>query len=485
MGAANGKLSEKKVKKLSAKTGYSSDEIVTWYSGFLSDCPSGKLTKKEFSKVYSGFFPHGDSRAFSEFIFAAFDRNGDGSIEFAEFLEALAITSKGSFQQKLECKFIKLKNINFGTAGNHAQALAYHGRDLGIPVTVCMPKIAPLVKVESCREMGAEVILHGDSFDETRDHAMKISAERDLTYINGFDHPDVIAGQGSVGVEILDDVPDVEYIVVPVGGGGLIAGIAKAVKHLKPDVKIIGVESERCPSWQTRQMLGKHTKCVWSQWGAKNTIADGLAVAEVGCNAYATCNDLLEKVISISEDWISIAILRLLEKEKAVTEGGGAAGVAAIIANALPELRGKKVCTVLCGGNIDASTLTRVIDRGLTAEGRIMRFTVNVQDRPGGMVEMLKIVSDCGASVKEVQHDRMLLTAFVYKVALIATVETRGRENAQQLMKAIKDRYEDAVTFHTISACHYGEPTAAMLSQSADPTQETVSEEDLLVPSSQ
>ncbi|CBY31489.1 unnamed protein product [Oikopleura dioica] len=348
-----------------------------------------------------------------------------------------------------------------------------------------MPKIAPLVKVESCREMGAEVILHGDSFDETRDHAMKISAERDLTYINGFDHPDVIAGQGSVGVEILDDVPDVEYIVVPVGGGGLIAGIAKAVKHLKPDVKIIGVESERCPSWQTRQMLGKHTKCVWSQWGAKNTIADGLAVAEVGCNAYATCNDLLEKVISISEDWISIAILRLLEKEKAVTEGGGAAGVAAIIANALPELRGKKVCTVLCGGNIDASTLTRVIDRGLTAEGRIMRFTVNVQDRPGGMVEMLKIVSDCGASVKEVQHDRMLLTAFVYKVALIATVETRGRENAQQLMKAIKDRYEDAVTFHTISACHYGEPTAAMLSQSADPTQETVSEEDLLVPSSQ
>lgn len=171
-----------------------------------------------------------------------------------------------------------------------------------------------MVKVESCREMGAEVILHGDSFDETRDHAMKISAERDLTYINGFDHPDVIAGQGSVGVEILDDVPDVEYIVVPVGGGGLIAGIAKAVKHLKPDVKIIGVESERCPSWQTRQMLGKHTKCVWSQWGAKNTIADGLAVAEVGCNAYATCNDLLEKVISISEDWVRLQFLK--EKQR-------------------------------------------------------------------------------------------------------------------------------------------------------------------------
>ena len=171
---------------------------------------------------------------------------------------------------------------------------------------------------------------------------MRKSESDGLLYINGFDHPDVIAGQGSLGVEILDEVPDVEYIVVPIGGGGLIAGITAAVKHLKPEVKIIGVESERCPSWQTRRLHGQHTRCVWSQYGAKNTIADGLAVAEVGCNAFATCDHHLEKVISITEDWIAIAILRLLEKEKAVTEGGGAAGVAAIIANALPELKGKK-----------------------------------------------------------------------------------------------------------------------------------------------
>jgi len=345
------------------------------------------------------------------------------------------------------------------SAGNHAQALAYHGRDLGVPVTVCMPEIAPLVKVDSCRDMGAEVILHGNSFDECRDYAMGLSKDRDLLYINGFDHPDIIAGQGSLGVEILEDVPDVDYIIVPVGGGGMIAGITAAVKHLKPSVKIIGVESERCPSWQTRQMLGKHTKCVWSQWGAKNSIADGLAVAEVGCNAFATCDHHLEKVISISEDWIAIAILRLLEKEKAVTEGGGAAGVAAIIANALPELQGKKVCTVLCGGNIDASTLTRTVDRGLIAEGRICRFTVTVSDRPGGMAEMLQIVAEHGGSIKEVQHDRILLTAFVYKVALVCTVETRGVENAKQIRQSMEERYDKDLTWHTVSAALYGDET--------------------------
>jgi len=355
------------------------------------------------------------------------------------------------------------------SAGNHAQALAWHGRDLGVPVTVCMPKIAPQVKVDSCRDMGAEVILHGQSFDECREHAMKLSEERKLVYINGFDHPDIIAGQGSIGVEILEDVPNVEYIIVPIGGGGLIAGICTAVKHLKPDVKIIGVESERCPSWQTRRLLGKHTKCLWSQFGAKNSIADGLAVAEVGSNAFATCDHLLDKVISISEDWIAVAILRLLEKEKAVTEGGGAAGVAAIIANALPELKGKTVATVLCGGNIDASTLTRVIDRGLIAEGRICRFTVVVSDRPGGMAEMLSIIADNGGSIKEVQHDRILLTAFVYKVALICTIETRCDKHATTIHEKLEEKYKKDLTWHTVSAQYYGDPDPELLNQSSDP----------------
>ena len=236
-----------------------------------------------------------------------------------------------------------------------------------------MPKIAPQIKVDNCREMGAEVILHGSviffnfmlfdisgcfrmSFDEARDFAMRLSEERSLLYINGFDHPDIIAGQGrirqeifycifdnffgylptfrifsnficqnvflrifsenkkicrtlsqgSIGVEILEDVPDVDYVVVPIGGGGMIAGITAAIRHLKPDVKVIGVESERCPSWQTRRLLGRHTKCLWSSYGAKNSIADGLAVAEVGCNAFATCDQYLDKVISISEDWVSL-----------------------------------------------------------------------------------------------------------------------------------------------------------------------------------
>merc|ERR1711892_48943 len=347
------------------------------------------------------------------------------------------------------------------SAGNHAQALAWHGRDLGVPVTVIMPRIAPQIKVDNCREMGAEVLLHGMSFDEARDFAMNLAKERQLLYINGFDHPDIIAGQGSIGIEILEDVPDVDYVIVPIGGGGMVAGITAAIKHLKPEVKVIGVESERCPSWQTRRLSDTHTKCMWSAYGAKNSIADGLAVAEVGCNAFATCDHHLEKVISITEDWIAIAILRLLEKEKAVTEGGGAAGVAAIIANALPELKGKKVCTVLCGGNIDASTLTRVIDRGLIAEGRMCRFTVVVTDRPGGMAEMLALIAENGGSIKEVQHDRILLTAFVYKVALVCTIETRSDHHATLIHEKLEERFKKDLTWHTVSAEYYGDQARA------------------------
>ena len=147
--------------------------------------------------------------------------------------------------------------------------MAWHGRDLGVPVTVIMPRIAPQIKVDNCRELGAEVLLHGMSFDEAKDFAMNLAEERKLMYINGFDHPDIIAGQGSIGVEILEDVPDVEYVIVPIGGGGMIAGITAAIKHLKPDVKVIGVESERCPSWQTRRLYGTHTKCMWSAYGAR------------------------------------------------------------------------------------------------------------------------------------------------------------------------------------------------------------------------
>ena len=165
----------------------------------------------------------------------------------------------------------------------------------------------------------------------------------------------------------------------------------------------------------------------------------------------------MDKVISITEDWIAIAILRLLEKEKAVTEGGGAAGVAAIIANALPELKGKKVCTVLCGGNIDASTLTRVIDRGLIAEGRMCRFTVVVTDRPGGMAEMLAIIAENGGSIKEVQHDRILLTAFVYKVALVCTIESRSDQHATMIHEKLQERFKKDLTWHTVSAEYYGD----------------------------
>ena len=223
------------------------------------------------------------------------------------------------------------------SAGNHAQALAYHGGLLNIPVTVVMPIVAPIMKVENCKKYGANVIIHGADIGESRVHALKIVAKKGMMYINGYDHPNILAGQGTMGLEILDQVPDVEAIVVPVGGGGLISGIALAVKTMRPEVMIIGVEPEMCPSFTTAMKQGQaiHTPTFPS-------LADGLTVPTAGVNALATGGHLIDKMVTVSEAWISIAILRLIELEKAVVEGAGATGLAAILAGLLPELKGKK-----------------------------------------------------------------------------------------------------------------------------------------------
>ena len=229
------------------------------------------------------------------------------------------------------------RGVIAASAGNHAQALAYHGGALGIPVTVVMPRVAPIMKVENCKKYGASVIIHGENIGESRTQALKIGAKRGLMYVNGYDHPNILAGQGTMGLEILTQVPDVDAIVIPVGGGGLIAGVAVAVKTLKPDVTIIGVEPEACPSFLTAMKAGK---AVLTPTLA--SLADGLTVPTVGVNALATGAPLIDKIVTVSEAWISIAILRLIELEKAVVEGAGATGLAAVMAGLLPGLRGKK-----------------------------------------------------------------------------------------------------------------------------------------------
>jgi threonine dehydratase len=322
------------------------------------------------------------------------------------------------------------------SAGNHALALAYHGKDLGIPVTVVMPLIAPLMKVSLCRHYGANVIVRGADIGESRMHAMKLGKKQGYIYVNGYDHPHILAGQGTMGLEVCEQVPDLDAVVIPVGGGGLIAGAALAVKSLYPHVKVIGVESEKCASFTASLEAGRpiYTK-------ASSTLADGLAVPLVGVNAFATAAPLIDKMVVVSEEYIALAILRLVELEKAVVEGAGATGLAAVLAGLLPELKGKKVVIPLCGGNIDTTVLGRCLERGLAVDGRLCRFIVTVSDRPGGIAELTKLISSLGVSIKDIFHERAWLKADIFSVQVKCVVETRGQDHATELEQLLRSHY--------------------------------------------
>lgn len=297
------------------------------------------------------------------------------------------------------------------SAGNHALGLSYHGRLLGIPVTVVMPITAPLIKVETCRKLGATIVLAGESYPDARQHALKMAEELGLYQVPGFDDTDIIAGQGTMGLEILEQVPDIDAIIVPVGGAGLIAGIAIAAKAINPGIKIIGVEPEEAASFTAALAVGKPVPIILAP-----TIADGLAVSQVGEISYALAAPLVDKVITVTEDQIALAILRLVELEKGVVEGAAASSLAALLSGKLPELRGKRVVLCLCGGNIDPSVLCRVVERGLVADGRLCRFTVMISDRPGALAEFCRLVALSGASIREIVHERAFAKVHVSSV---------------------------------------------------------------------
>ncbi|KUF99210.1 D-xylulose reductase A [Phytophthora nicotianae] len=303
----------------------------------------------------------------------------------------------------------KKNGVVAASAGNHAQALAYHGQLLGIPVTCVMPRVAPLTKIARCRELGARVVLHGEHILEARDKAEDFVRDENMVYINGFDRPEIIAGAGTMGIEILNQVPDVDAIVVPVGGGGLIAGVALAVKTLAPNVQVIP------------------------------TLADGLAVPCVGANAFEIARKYVDKVVTVSERSIALSVLRLVEMEKVVVEGGGASSLAALIDDKLPELKGKRVVLPLTGGNIDTPVLGRVIDRGLAADGRLVRFVATVSDRPGGIAQLTCFLRDFGVSVKDIYHERAWVHASISHVAVKCVVETQSSEHALELKKRLED----------------------------------------------
>ncbi len=325
------------------------------------------------------------------------------------------------------------RGVIAASAGNHAQALAYQGRLLGIPATVVMPKFAPLIKISNCQKLGANVVLWGKDFGEAKAHALEIANEKGLAYIDGYDDPAIIAGQGTMALEILAQVPDIDLVVVPVGGAGLLAGVSIAIKTLRPQVKVIAVEAENAASFSAAVEAGKPTKITLHP-----TLADGLAIPQVGSNAFEIARSRVDKVVVVTEEQIATAILRIVELDKGVVEGAAATTLAACLSGRLGEFAGKKCVLLLCGGNIDPNVLSRVIERGLVADGRLGRFTAVISDRPGGLADLATQIASTGASIKQVVHDRAFASSDVSAVNVLCTVETRNREHLTELRSRLK-----------------------------------------------
>jgi len=325
------------------------------------------------------------------------------------------------------------RGVIAASAGNHAQALAYQGKLLGIPATVVMPKFAPLVKINNCQKLGATVVLHGKDFGEAKAHAHQIAKEKTLAYIDGYDDPAIIAGQGTMGLEIVEQVPDLDAVIIPVGGAGLLAGVSLAVKTLRPDAKIVAVEAENVASFSAALEAGKPVKIALHP-----TLADGLAIPQVGSNAFKIARSLVDQTVTVTEEQIALAILRLVELEKSVVEGAAATPLAACLSGKLNELAGKRVILLFCGGNIDPNVLSRVIERGLVADGRLGRFTAVISDRPGGLADLAAQIASTGASINQVVHDRAFASSDISAVNVLCTVETRNHEHLAELRAKLK-----------------------------------------------
>jgi threonine dehydratase len=358
------------------------------------------------------------------------------------FCKLDALQRTGSFKERGARNALLLlspdqrkRGVTAASAGNHALALACHGRELNIPVTVVMPRFAPLIKVAACRRFGAKVVLHGADFAEAKTKADELAASGGLTYVHGFDDPAVIAGQGTIGLELLEQVPSLEAVIVPVGGGGLIAGVSLAVKSLRPDVQIIGVEAELMPSFTQALAAGKVVACP-----GRPTLADGLATTRLGENAFAILRNRVDRALTVSEELIALSILRLIELEKSVIEGAGAAPLAALLSGQLAELKGKSVALLLCGGNIDPLVLGRIIDVGLAADGRLTRLVATISDRPGGLAYLASLIAQTGASIQQITHDRVFSGPDVSSVRVVCDVETHGRQHFDELVKALTEQ---------------------------------------------
>lgn len=323
------------------------------------------------------------------------------------------------------------RGVIAASAGNHAQAVAYHATKRGIKAQICMPLTTPLVKVSATRGYGAEVILYGANYDEACEEALRRCAERNLTFIHPFDDESVIAGQGTLGIEMLEQQPEIEVLVIPVGGGGLISGVACAVKETNPKIQVIGVQTSKLPSMKAAL---EHNGPVTLP--AKTTIADGIAVRCAGTITFPLVKRYVDDIITVDDEEIANAILLLLEKEKTLAEGAGAVATAAVLQHKIPH-KGKRVGVFIGGGNIDVSLLSRIIERGLVKDGRLVRLRIHLPDHPGALQRLAGVIAEQQANIVETNYDRAYYGVLLGDTVIDITMETRGPENVAELTAAL------------------------------------------------
>jgi len=324
------------------------------------------------------------------------------------------------------------RGVIAASAGNHAQGVSYHAGRHGIRARIVMPLPTPLTKVSATKAYGAEVLLHGANYDEAYEKAVEQSRDEGLTLIHAFDDDAVIAGQGSLGLEILQQHPDIEVVVSPIGGGGLIGGIACAVKESKPDVKVYGVQPSRIPSMKMAVEQGKPVTLQ-----SAKTIADGIAVRRAGDRTLPLVQKYVDDIVTVEEEEIANAILLLLEREKTLAEGAGAAAIAAVLNRKL-ALEGKRVAVLVCGGNIDVTLLSRIIERGLVKDGRLVRLRVHLPDYPGALYRLTGLLAEHRANIVETAYDRAYHGVNLGDTAIDITMETRGPDHIAELISALE-----------------------------------------------
>ncbi len=354
-------------------------------------------------------------------------------------LENLQMT--GSFKERGATNLLlqldataRARGVVAASAGNHGLAVAFHAARLGIPAVIVMPEWAPLIKVTSSRRYGAEVILHGANYDEAYARAREVEAERRLAFVHPFDDERVIAGQGTLGLELLTQRPDMDAVLVPVGGGGLIGGVALAIKSHRPAVRVVGVQAAALPAMQRALEVRERVTLP-----AASTIADGIAVRQVGERTLALARTYVDEIVTVDEEELANAILLLLEIEKTVVEGAGAAPLAALLNRPL-GLAGRSVVLVLSGGNIDVTVIARIIERGLVKDGRLVRLGVLLRDRPGALARLTGLIAEARANILHIEHDRAFSRGAIGETEVELTLETSGRAQ----IDALKQRLEAA-----------------------------------------